>query len=58
MGKETIVIVSDPDIVELLEYSLEREGYTVLIAKNGEKGLPRRSAASPRWSSSTSCCQV
>ena len=40
MGKETILIVEDdPDIVELLEYTLEREGYSVLIARNGEKGL-------------------
>ena len=40
MAKETILVVEDdPDIVELLEYSLEREGYTVLAASDGEKGL-------------------
>ena len=40
MAKETILVVEDdPDIVELLEYSLEREGYKVLAASDGEKGL-------------------
>ena len=48
MGKETILIVEDdPDIVELLEYSLEREGYTVLIARNGEKGLSEAKRRKP-----------
>ena len=36
----TILIVEDdPDIVDLLQYTLEREGYPVLVAQNGEKGL-------------------
>lgn len=40
MAKESILIVEDdPDIVELLQYTLEREGYPVLAAQNGEKGL-------------------
>ena len=40
MAKESILIVEDdPDIVELLQYTLEREGYPVLVARNGEKGL-------------------
>lgn len=48
MGKETILIVEDdPDIVELLEYSLEREGYSVLIARNGEKGLAEAKRRKP-----------
>ncbi len=40
MAKESVLIVEDdPDIVELLQYTLEREGYPVLVALNGEKGL-------------------
>jgi len=40
MGKETILVVEDDaDIVELLQYTLEREGYPVLVAKDGERGL-------------------
>ncbi len=36
----TILLVDDePDILEFLGYNLEREGYKVLKAKNGEKAL-------------------
>lgn len=34
-----LVIEDDPDIVELLRYNLEREGYRVLVATDGERGL-------------------
>ena len=40
MAKETILIMEDdPDIVELVQYNLEREGFRVLAAKDGESGL-------------------
>jgi two-component system alkaline phosphatase synthesis response regulator PhoP len=40
MAKETILVIEDErDIVEVLEYNFQREGYTVLSATNGEKGL-------------------
>lgn len=40
MPKETILVIEDErDIVEILEYNFQREGYTVLSATNGEKGL-------------------
>jgi DNA-binding response OmpR family regulator len=40
MRKETLLVVEDdPDIVELLRYNLEREGYRVLVATDGERGL-------------------
>jgi len=40
MPKETILIIEDDlDIVELLQYSLEREGYPVLTAADGEAGV-------------------
>ncbi|MFZ4520286.1 MAG: response regulator transcription factor [Bacteroidales bacterium] len=36
----TILLVDDePDILEFLGYNLEREGYNVLKAKNGQKAL-------------------
>jgi two-component system alkaline phosphatase synthesis response regulator PhoP len=36
----TILLVDDePDILEFLGYNLEREGYRVLTAKNGQKAL-------------------
>ena len=36
----TILLVDDePDILEFLGYNLEREGYKVLKAKNGQKAL-------------------
>lgn len=40
MAKATILVVEDdPDIQELLSYNLAKEGYTVIIADNGEKAL-------------------
>jgi len=38
--RETILIVDDePDILEMLKYNLQKEGYTVLTAKNGTTAL-------------------
>ena len=40
MRKPTLLVSEDdPDIVELLRYNLEREGYRVLEATDGERGL-------------------
>lgn len=40
MRKTTLLVIEDdPDIVELLRYNLEREGFRVLIATDGEHGL-------------------
>lgn len=40
MAKDPILIIEDdPDIVELLQYNLEKEGYPVRTAKDGETGL-------------------
>ncbi len=48
MAKEPVLIVEDdPDIVELLQYTLEREGYPVLVAQNGEKGLAEAQRRKP-----------
>ncbi len=40
MKKEKILVVEDePDILEVVEYNLRREGYKVLGCRNGEEGL-------------------
>ena len=40
MTKETVLVIEDePDIVELIRYWLEREGYLVMTASDGEQGL-------------------
>ncbi|MFT5285581.1 MAG: two-component system alkaline phosphatase synthesis response regulator PhoP [Planctomycetota bacterium] len=40
VSRETVLVIEDePDIVELIQYWLEREGYVVLTAMDGEKGL-------------------
>ena len=44
----TILLVDDePDILEFLGYNLEREGYKVLTAKNGQKALKMARAYKP-----------
>lgn len=48
MAKETLLIIEDdPDIVELLQYNLEREGYKVLVANDGEVGLREARSRKP-----------
>ena len=40
MPKQTILVIDDEkDILKLLQYSLEKEGYQVLLSKTGEEGL-------------------
>lgn len=40
MNKETILLVDDePDIIEIIRYNLEKEGYLVLSANNGKKAI-------------------
>ena len=42
MGKKayTILIIEDePDISELIEYSLTQSGYSIIVSDNGEKGI-------------------
>ena len=39
-AKKTILIVDDEEpIINLLEYNLEKEGYNILEARDGETGL-------------------
>ena len=40
MPKKTLLVIDDEkDILKLLEYNLKKEGYEVLTAVSGEKGL-------------------
>lgn len=45
--KQILVIEDDPDIVEVLVYNLNREGYEVLAAESGEDGLSLAKSKSP-----------
>lgn len=48
MGKLNILVVDDDkDIVNLLKYNLEREGYNVLTAYNGEDALNKAKTSLP-----------
>ncbi len=42
MAKPKILVIEDePDILEVLQYNLEREGHKVIACRNGEQGLSR-----------------
>ena len=48
MPKERILIIEDePDILQLLEYNLQKEGYRTLSATTGEEGLHLARAERP-----------
>ena len=42
MAKPKILVIEDePDILEVIQYNLEREGHKVVVCRNGEQGLSR-----------------
>ena len=48
MAKKLILAIDDEkDIVKLIQYNLEREGYQVLSAKNGEEGIETARSKKP-----------
>src|SRR5262245_24467813 len=48
MRKPTLLVIEDdPDIVELVRYNLEREGFKVLVAGDGERGLVEATRLQP-----------
>ena len=48
MPKKTVLTIEDdPDIVEVVRYNLEREGFRVLVSTDGERGLAEASRARP-----------
>lgn len=42
-----LVIEDEPDITELLQYNLEREGFTVLSTRDGDRGLSEAISQTP-----------
>jgi two-component system, OmpR family, alkaline phosphatase synthesis response regulator PhoP len=44
---KVLVVDDDPDIVELLQYNLTREGYDVSVAVNGKKAIEEARAFKP-----------
>ena len=40
-GERILVIEDEPDILEVMEYNLRREGYRVTGVRDGEEGLER-----------------
>jgi two-component system alkaline phosphatase synthesis response regulator PhoP len=48
MNQAKILLVDDePDILEILEYNLRKEGYEIATAENGEEGLKRAQEFKP-----------
>lgn len=48
MSRQTILAIDDEkDILKLLQYNLEKEGYQTLLAKSGEEGLELAKAKRP-----------
>lgn len=42
MAKSKVLVIEDePDILEVMQYNLEREGHKVIACRNGEQGLSR-----------------
>ncbi len=37
--REIVVIEDEPDILEAIQYNLEREGFRVITATSGDEGL-------------------
>lgn len=49
MKREKILIIEDePDILEMITYNLEREGFAVSATANGEEGLLKAKREGPR----------
>ena len=48
LAKQKILIVDDePDILELIEYNLKKEGYQVYTARNGQEAVSEAKKHSP-----------
>lgn len=47
MRKRILIIDDEPDIVEILSYNLEKEGYDVYTASNGNEGIEQAKLVIP-----------
>ena len=46
-GKKILVADDEPDILEIIQYNLTREGYEVITAKDGDDALTKIKASKP-----------
>jgi len=46
-GRKVLIADDEPDILEILKYNLEKEGYTVITAKDGDEALDKAKQTSP-----------
>jgi two-component system alkaline phosphatase synthesis response regulator PhoP len=46
-GKKILIVDDEPDILEILEYNLQNEGYETSLAKDGEEGLQKAKLFKP-----------
>jgi two-component system alkaline phosphatase synthesis response regulator PhoP len=46
-GRKVLIADDEPDIIEILKYNLEKEGYTVITAKDGNEALDKAKLTQP-----------
>jgi two-component system, OmpR family, alkaline phosphatase synthesis response regulator PhoP len=46
-GRKVLIADDEPDIIEILKYNLEKEGYLVITAKDGDEALVKAKLAQP-----------
>jgi two-component system, OmpR family, alkaline phosphatase synthesis response regulator PhoP len=46
-GRKVLIADDEPDIIEILKYNLEKEGYVVITAKDGDEALVKAKLAQP-----------
>ena len=46
-GRKVLIADDEPDILEILKYNLEKEGYTVATAKDGDEALDKAKHVKP-----------
>ncbi|MBO9632849.1 MAG: response regulator transcription factor [Chitinophagaceae bacterium] len=47
-GKKILIADDEPDILEIIQYNLSREGYDVVTAKDGDDALAKAKASQPQ----------
>ena len=46
-GRKVLIADDEPDIIEILKYNLEKEGYSVVTAKDGDEALDKAKLTQP-----------
>lgn len=47
-GKKILIADDEPDILEIIQYNLSREGYEVITAKDGDDALAKAKSSQPQ----------